>query len=146
MKKLTDIPVHVEGPDSTPADPGGLGGGVQALLQETVQLLDRLCDRGESGAIDLGGMPMVPGDHQRLAEALGDGEVDATTSGGGTTRIRETGIHGVWWITHYGAEDEVVAEMLEITQVPTLLVSQREDLQIGAERLRERLYDKARNQ
>lgn len=146
MKKLSDIPVHVESPDSAPADPGGLGGGVPALLQEVAQLLDRLRDHGEPGAIDLGSMPMVPGDRQRLAEALGDGEVEATTNGGGTTHIRETGIYGVWWITHYGADDEVAAEILEISQVPMLLVSQREDLQMGAEHLRERLYDKARNQ
>lgn len=139
MKNLSDIPVRVESPDSAPADPGGLGGGVLALLREVLQLLERLRDGDEPGAIDLRSMPMVPGDRQRLEEALGQGEIEATMNSGGTTRIRETGICGVWWITHYGADDEVVAEMLEVTQVPALLVSQREDLQMGVEHLREHL-------
>lgn len=139
MSKLSDIPVHVQGAGSRPEDPGGLGGGVSALLHEIAVMLDRLHDNGEPGAIDLRSMPMVPGDRQRLQEALGDGEVEASIRSGGITRIRETGIAGVWWIEYLGADDEMVAEMIEVAQVPELLPSQKEDLQTGIQRLRQRL-------
>jgi len=139
MSKLSDIPVHVQGAASRPGDPGGLGGGVSALLHEIAVMLDRLHDSGEPGAIDLRSMPMVPGDRQRLQVALGEGEVEAVIRSGGVTRIRETGIAGVWWIEHHGADDETVAEMIEVTQVPELLPSQKEDLQTGIQRLRQRL-------
>jgi hydrogenase-1 operon protein HyaF len=139
MSKLSDIPVYVQGVGSRPGDPGGLGGGVSALLHEIAVLLDRLHDSGEPGAIDLRSMPMVPGDRQRLQEALGDGEVEAVIRSGGVTRIRETGIAGVWWIEYHGADDEMVAEMIEVAQVPELLPSQKEDLQTGIQRLRQRL-------
>lgn len=139
MSSLSDIPVRVEGPRPRIADPGGLGGGVQALLHEILVLLERLCDAGEAGAIDLGGMPMVPGDRERLAEVLGEGEVEAVVNVGGMTRIRETGIAGVWWVEHRGADDEAVTEMIEVAQVPALLLSHRDDVAGSAEGLRQRL-------
>jgi hydrogenase-1 operon protein HyaF len=140
VNKLSGIAVRVEGAPSAQHDPGGLGGGgVLALLHEIMVLLERLRDEGEPGAIDLRSMPMIPGDRERLQEVLGDGEVEAVIHSGGETRIRETGIPGVWWLEHHGADDEPVVEIIEITLVPDLLSSHEDDLQTGVERLRQRL-------
>lgn len=141
MSSLSDIPVRVENSPRPPAgDPGGLGGGVLAILQEILTLLERLQAGAEAAAIDLRSMPMVPGDRQRLQEALGEGEVEATVDAGGVARVWETAIAGVWWIEYRGAaDDEVVTEMIEVTAVPELLVSHRDDRAIAAERLRQQL-------
>lgn len=139
MTSLSNIPVRVEGRRTETGPEGGLGGGVLALLQEIVVLLERLNESGQPGAIDLRSMPMIPGDRRRLQAALGDGEVDATVDCGGTTRVRETDVTGVWWVEHRGEDERIIAEMIEVAEVPELLRAHRDDIAKGAERLRERL-------
>lgn len=142
MNKLAGIPVRIETTRPQPENEGGLGGGVAALLQEIAVLLDRLQESGEPGAVDLRSMPMAAGDRERLRDVLGNGEVEAVVESDGVTWIRETATHGVWWIEHYGGDEEMVAEMIEVTLIPAILPSQKEDLPVGADRLRRRLAAK----
>lgn len=142
MTSLSDIPVRVEAGAAAPAgDPGGLGGGVMAILHELLALLERLEADGTSGAVDLFSMPMVPGDRERLREALGEGELTATFDSAGVSTIRETGVAGIWWIEHRDPEDKIVADLIEVTTVPELLVSQPAEVRRGARQLRQRLSD-----
>lgn len=143
MSRLADIPIAVEGAPA-PRDPdGGLGGGVVAVLHEVATLLERLHESGTPSTIDLKTMPMSPSDHQQLREALGEGEVSAEIAAEGPSRIRETGTHGVWWIEHRDARDNLLAEFLEITTVPEFLCSHRADVEAAVGRLRRRIASAA---
>lgn len=136
MSGLADIGVRVESlPD------GDARSYVPALLREIEALLAELVANGRDGRIDLRSLPLLPGDDALLAAALGDGEVDAAIQASGDTRVRETGVAGVWWVTHANAEGEAVAAFIEVTQVPEILKTHPEDARIGLARLRERLAE-----
>lgn len=150
--KLVEIPIRIENPAGGAAAHGlessandraeesaGLGGGVTALLAELAQLLERLAAERAPAAIDLRSLPMSIEDRQRLARALGDGEVQATVCAGGLTTLRETRLAGVWWVEHRNPEGELVAELLEVAPVPAFLASVTEDIAESARALRQEL-------
>jgi hydrogenase-1 operon protein HyaF len=114
---------------------------VPALLREIEALLADLAASGRNGRIDLRSLPLLPGDDARLATALGDGEVDANIQATGLTRVRETGVAGVWWVAHANADGETVAEFIEVALVPEILKTHPEDVRTGLARLRERLAE-----
>ncbi|HYW02604.1 MAG TPA: hydrogenase expression/formation C-terminal domain-containing protein [Gammaproteobacteria bacterium] len=137
--KLSDIGVRVEGG----GPPGGLGGGAVAILHEVLAMLERLLRTGEEAAIDLRSLPMAPGELDALAAALGQGEVDAVFDGGGRSRVRETAVHGVWWVEHRDPDDEIIASFIEITTVPAILITDPADIRRGIDGLRRRLAQDA---
>lgn len=143
MKRLADIPVRAEGLDSGLAGggEGGLGDGVVAVLHEIAAQLQRLHDHGETGVVDLGTMPMAPKDYEQLRSALGEGEVDASLHAEGISRVRETGVHGVWWLELRDADGGTLAELIEITTVPRILQTSIADVEIGLERIGSQLRD-----
>lgn len=110
-----------------------------ALLHEIATLLDSLARTGEGGSVQLNGLPLLPGDYEALQEALGDGELSAELQALGPTQIRETALHGVWWVTHRNGAQEVVAESIEVTRCPVILQTPAEDVSESAQHLRERL-------
>ena len=117
----------------------GVGAGVHAVLAEVVRHLERLAAGAAPHAIDLRSLPLNPDDRARLAEVLGDGEVDVTLELDGASRVRETGATGVWWIEHRDARGEVIAEMLEIARIPEILDADTGDIARSAAALRERI-------
>ncbi|HYW92993.1 MAG TPA: hydrogenase expression/formation C-terminal domain-containing protein [Gammaproteobacteria bacterium] len=137
--KLSDIGVRVEveGPE------GGLGGGTVAILHEVLAMLERLLDAGEEGAIDLRSLPMAPAELDELSAALGEGELDAVFTGGGRSRVRETGVHGVWWVEHRDPDDKIIASFIEITTVPAILITDPADIRRGIDGLHRRLAQDA---
>lgn len=108
-----------------------------AVLREVESLLGHLVATGESGVIDLKGLPMAPADFEVLGSVLGEGEVNATIQAGGASSVRETAIHGVWWVTHRNEDGEVAAEFIEVARVPEILLSQPEDMETSLTRLRQ---------
>lgn len=130
---LDSIAIKVEG-----AEPYSVGS-VQALLSEIATLLQKLVDRGEAGVIDLKSLPFAPGEYEQLREALGQGELSARLDALGTSEIMETRFPGVWWLTHYNVEGDIVADVIEVTLLPEILKSQPADVRAGLERLQERL-------
>jgi len=138
MSRLTDIPVRIE-PSARiemPAVVGGLGGGVAAILSELVTLLERLANGEAPGAIDLRSLPMSPLDRAELQRVLGDGEVQATVNAQGLSKMRETGVSGVWWIEHFDQQGELIAELIEVNRVPQILSSASDEITAGARALR----------
>ncbi len=117
----------------------GLAAGVNAVLSEVIQGLERLAAGGEPRTIDLRSLPLNPVERERLRALLGDGEVDVTLDLEGVSRVRETGAAGVWWIEHRDAGGELIAEMLEIARVPDILNTDPEDLGRSAGALRDRI-------
>ncbi len=114
-------------------------GNIRALLAEIAARLEKLDDGGETGMIDLNSLPLAPGEYEQLRQALGQGEVSARIEAIGASEIVETRYPGVWWVTHYNVEGDIVADTLEITAIPEILKSQTEDVQAGLELLRAQL-------
>jgi hydrogenase-1 operon protein HyaF len=135
LSRLADIAIRVE----PPAQVGGLGGGVAAILTEMIGLLERLANGAEPAAIDLRSLPMSPQDRTELQRVLGEGEVQATVNAGGLSSIRETRISGVWWVEHRDDRGELIAELIEVTRVPEILASAPDEIAAGARELRSRI-------
>jgi hydrogenase-1 operon protein HyaF len=135
VSRLSDIPIRIEPPLAV----GGVGGGVTALLSELITLLERLGASKESAAIDLRSLPMSIDDLAGLRRALGEGEVRATLDAEGLSAIRETKVPGVWWVEHRDRHGELIAELIEVTRMPQILMTAPEEIATGARLLREQL-------
>jgi hydrogenase-1 operon protein HyaF len=114
-------------------------GNARELLNQIVQLLQNLLEKEEAGSIDISQLPLGDEDYDLLDDVLGEGEVHADVNTLGATQIYETGVPGVWWVTHFDADDEVMAEFIEVTYCPDILVSAREDIRDGVDALQARL-------
>lgn len=110
-------------------------GNVVPILNEIRHALQRLIDDGESTIIDLRAIPMGPGEEQHIETILGVGEVRVTIDAMGPSTINETLLAGVWLVTHYNADDEILGKFIEITRYPSILESQTEDMRGALERL-----------
>jgi hydrogenase-1 operon protein HyaF len=139
MSRLAGIPIRVE----RSAKVAGLGGGVTAILHEIVTLLGRLAAANEPSAIDLRSLPMSPADRIALKGALGQGEVQATLNADGVSTILETRIPGVWWIEHRDSQDQLVAELIEVTFLPEILARVSDEVAAGARVLSEQMAEPA---
>jgi hydrogenase-1 operon protein HyaF len=112
-------------------------GNARALLHELEGLLGAYVERGEPSSIDLRSLPLTPGDYDELREALGTGAVTARIEAVGPTDAFETLFPAVWWVTHRNERGEIVAELIEVCDVPALMRAPPEDAAAGLERLRE---------
>jgi hydrogenase-1 operon protein HyaF len=141
VTRLTDIPVRIEplARLENPAMTAGLGGGVVAILSELVTLLELLAGDGSAASIDLRSLPMSPADRAQLQQVLGEGEVQATLTAQGVSRIRETRVCGVWWVEHFGQDRELVAESIEVTLIPDILKAAVDEIGPAAGDLRLRI-------
>lgn len=122
--KLIDIPVKaLEAPT----------GMAQAVLHELSGHLANLAESGKTSIIDLLSLPMTETDLNELADLLGVGEVEATISSIGSSSIRETAYRGIWWVTHYGDDEKILSELIEVTRVPEILVTHMDDIRHSAQ-------------
>lgn len=124
MTQLNEIPVEVVGSDPVSPSPQ-----VRALLQELLDLLQDLIHEGKSASVDIRSLPISASDYDYLKLFLGEGEVVATINALGPTKIRETEIPGIWWVTHSNADEMILAESIEVTELPEMLKTQQQDLQ-----------------
>ncbi len=131
MSRLKEIGVKVEDGEAAPAE----WGNALPILHEVGHGLRQLRETGETTVIDLHALPFGPGDEGRLFDLLGRGEVEAQIQALGPTRIWETGFPGVWLVDHRNTEDERLALHIEISSVPEILRSQREDIDDALVRL-----------
>ena len=132
--KPVDIPIRVEHGAPSPTTVN-----VLPLLYEIKHALKKLVQEGEETIIDLRTIPLGTGDAAVLNAYLGQGEVRATVKALGKSEISETRFAGVWRVTHFNSEHEVVGRFIEITSIPTLLKSQAEDMTAALEQLRKQL-------
>lgn len=126
MNRLEQIPVQVIQRATSQ---------VAAILNEIDELLTRLIELDQPAAIDMRSLPLFPGDYEHLKALLGEGEVHATLNSLGPSEIIETSIPGVWWCTHYNEAQEKIAEFIEITRMPELLLTNKLELQSAREKL-----------
>ena len=139
MNDLKGIPIAVAD-DVTDLT---LSGNSVPILHEIQSLLNDLVTSGKSASIDLRSLPMFPGDYERLKEVLGQGEVSATIDAMGPTQVRETSVHGVWWVTHYNSDETIIAEFIEVTTMPEILRTHPADARVGLDFLQSRLTSAA---
>ena len=114
-------------------------GNIRALLHELAGLLDAWLTSGEAASIDLRSLPLTYGDYDELSAALGAGVVNASVEAIGATEVRETRYPGVWRVTHHNEAGEIVADLLEVCEVPLILRAPKEDIADGLVRLKEAL-------
>jgi hydrogenase-1 operon protein HyaF len=131
MSGLSDIPVKLES-----ASFRNIG---LPILHEIRHALRRLAESQQSHTIDLQAIPFGPGDEELLLEVLGQGEVSATIEALGPTLIHETAYPGVWLLDYRNEDDGRIAFQIEITDIPSLLKTQPEDLANALERFEQRL-------
>ena len=108
---------------------------VKPILHEIRHALDKLLSTGETTIIDLRSIPLAPGEEDSIIETLGQGEVQARLDVLGPSEISETQYAGVWLVTHYNDSDDIVSRFIEITELPDVLKSQREDVQYALDKL-----------
>lgn len=116
-------------------------GNAVPVLHEIKHALNQLMTTGETATIDLGALPFAPGDERQLDDILGAGEVDATLTVLGQSHVRETGIPGVWRVDHLDENGEIQSRFIEVTFMPEILKTQRDDAETGLETLTERLAE-----
>ena len=129
MNELSKAPVVLDRPD-VPERPRGA---VLSLLGEVESSLEKLIASGEQRTIDIQNLPVH---RQALADYLGSGDVEANIEALGRTHVRETGISGVWWVTHYNMSSEIVAEIIEICEIPEIFRAHPAQLRTSLDRLR----------
>ncbi|MEO5337427.1 MAG: hydrogenase expression/formation protein [Magnetospirillum sp. WYHS-4] len=112
-----------------------------SVLHQIRHALAVLLDGGGETTIDLKSLPFGPADLTALQAALGEGEVEASVRAFGESRLRETGVPGVWTVEHLGPAGEVRARFVEVTFMPALLRADPADVQDGLRRLADRLAD-----
>ena len=108
-----------------------------ALINELSDHLNRLAESGQTHSIDLHSLPLSEADLNELADMLGVGEVKATIKSIGSSSIRETAYSGIWWIIHYGDDGKVLGELIEITQIPEILVTHMDEVKHSAQAMTE---------
>jgi len=108
---------------------------VLAVLQELSDMLSVLSERGEKNCIDIRSLPFAPMDREFLLKFLGRGEVSANVNTLGLSEIKETRFSGIWLLTHYNAHAEIIAELIEVTLLPDILMTQAADTQQSVDAL-----------
>ncbi len=101
---------------------------VKPLLHEIKHALDNLIETGQSSIIDLRSIPLAPGEEDKILNTLGRGEVLAQLNALGISEIIETQYAGVWLVTHYNDENNIISRFIEVTTIPEILCSQTEDI------------------
>jgi hydrogenase-1 operon protein HyaF len=125
LNTLAGIPVAVE----------HASGNVELLLHEIGHALERLVDTGQASVIDLRGVPLAPGEEERILQFLGSGEVRAELDAGGPSIVNESRFAGVWVVTHHDPAGEIIGRLIEITLVPDIMCSQVVEMRESRERL-----------
>ncbi|MCW9047349.1 MAG: hydrogenase expression/formation protein [Gammaproteobacteria bacterium] len=114
---------------------------VLPLLHQVKHAMDNLLENNTNEIIDLRSIPLAPGEEDNLLKILGQGEVKAQLNALGPSEIIETQYNGVWLITHYNDENEIVSRHIEVTYMPEILLSQMQDIRSSSQRLSEKLSE-----
>jgi hydrogenase-1 operon protein HyaF len=104
---------------------------------EIAGLLRRLIEDGETGSIDLLGLPLSQSCVAALDRRLGQGEVKVRLDAAGNSEIHETAYAGVWWTRHNDEGGRVVAMLVEVTFIPAIVRADIEDMRLAYRRLPE---------
>lgn len=139
MQSFPEIPVIVNPESDNTAQI--ITDNVRALLAEISSLLTDLIHNDKTGSIDLRSLPLLPGEYDAIKTILGEGEVHVHFDSTGPTQIYETGLGGVWWVRHENENNECIAELIEVTPIPEILKSPRNEIEISQSALQQQLQE-----
>ncbi len=88
-------------------------------------------------SINLSLLPHTEEDLTYLADKLGVGGTIILSRGYGNCRVSSTATNNVWWVQYYNAQDTIILNSMEITEVPEVVCAAQEDIDDSAERLME---------
>lgn len=108
---------------------------VRSILVEIQQGLEEFYKTGTKHIIDLDAIPLSAFERIKLLDLLGKGEVLINLSLLGESQIYETQFAGVWIIKHLNELGQISNAFIEITDIPDLVLSQKEDISILTEEL-----------
>ena len=134
MTDLTAVQFNIQNGDD-------LTFNVKPLLNEVKHALDNLIETGQTTIIDLRSIPLAPGEEDKILNTLGQGEVKAQLDALGLSEVNETQYAGVWTVTHYNDEEQIISRFIEVTTMPEILCSQTEDIMAAYSRLAIALED-----
>ena len=132
MNDYDPIPIQVkpQSPEHT-GEPNAPSAQLIAVLNEIQTLLRQLIDQNKESAIDLRSLPLFPGDFQQLKQILGEGEINIQLQAMGPSTFYETHIPGVWWVSHLNENEEILAEYIEVTRIPSMVTTTQDDLNLA---------------
>lgn len=119
----------------------GHGEAGHRLLNELLELLQRLIESDEPSHIDLLAMELDEEDYELLRETLGEGGIMAQVSNFGRVSVMESGYPGVWWVTHMDDDGQVLSDFLEVSYCPEVLIVETEVVEDGFNALKARLFE-----
>ncbi|GBC88722.1 hypothetical protein HRbin13_00850 [bacterium HR13] len=111
-----------------------------AILNEILQALKDLYQKGEEHIIYINKIPLTEEDRLAILDVLGEGQVKIRLeSKTQPAEWRETGVYGVWIGVFFDRDNKPILETIEITTFPRMASSQREDIEESIRLLEERL-------
>jgi len=101
---------------------------VRSILVEIQQGLQLFYKSGIKHMIDLDAIPLTPFERIKLLDLLGKGEVIISLSSLGESQIYETNFSALWVIKHHDEQGQISNVLIEITEIPDIVLSQKEDI------------------
>ncbi|MCW8929361.1 MAG: hydrogenase expression/formation protein [Gammaproteobacteria bacterium] len=129
---LADINVHVENLHHDFET-----GNLHSILSEIKFALEQLLQHKKTHSIDLRAMPWSPGEEKKLEQYLGKGEIQIEMDALGKSHFYESKYSGIWIVTHYNPEGEVIGKLIEISYMPDMIFTREEDVKDSLERLQQ---------
>ena len=133
MSELTHPPIKVIKNDTVTKNSSNQ---VLTILRELETMLNQLIISGEANSVDIHSVPLATTDYYRLKKILGEGDVHASLRDSGQTRVVETSVPGIWWVTQRNNTHDVIAEFIEVTTIPSILQPPADDIQESIDILR----------
>jgi hydrogenase-1 operon protein HyaF len=112
-----------------------------ALLRELVEMLRRLIEEDTPGHIDLMTAGLDESGFDQLRKALGEGDIYAQVADIGMIDVVETGYAGIWWVSHKDEEGHPLAEFIEVSFCPEVLIADVETVTDGYNAFRAHLFE-----
>ena len=128
IENLSDIKVEAQ---QSAQETGNLPG----ILAEITFALEQLLKNRKPHCIDLLAMPWSPGEQEKLENYLGQGEVRVELNALGKSTFTESQYSGVWLVSHFNDDGELIGKLIEISYLPEMILSQTEDIKNSLERL-----------
>ncbi len=108
---------------------------IYSLLVEIKHALENFHQQGIKQSIDLLATPLSAFERKRLLGLLGKGEVDINLTSLGKSEIYETNYNGIWFINHKDEDNQVLTQLIEITQIPDIVLSPIKDIPESTKKL-----------
>ena len=125
---LADIKIQVQKPEYE-------SGNLASIVTEIKYALEQLLKQKKTHCIDFRAMPWSPGEEEKLEQYLGRGEISVQLNALGKSTFYETRYSGVWIISHYNQDGELIGKLIEISTLPEMIFAQKEDIRNSLERL-----------